>query len=489
MAVIHSNMLKLILLLSAYLLTHTFIRLFFSQTIQVDDAEQIRLAQSLALGYPIPQPPLYSWLSWGLFQLIGSGLHTLTLLKYTLIGFTFWFIWLASAYLYQQPASRWLATFSFLLMPSFGWHMHQGFTHTILLGLAIALTLHAMLRLQHHQRHLDYLYLGSALGIGLMAKYSFVLFLIPLLTAALTIREFRSALLKQNSWLILLAVAVWTTPHLYWLSSHYPEIFNSIDRKLQVTSGNLFQERLTSLWNFLISAIAFVTPWVFIYALYPGKKLLPFSNRGESPTTQLLSRFYLILFIAVLLLSLSFTMPHFKVRWFHPLMMLFPLWWLAKIDGVAPYPKNFLRWISGATIVVTLSILVVRLIQVTIGPELGHYSRLNRPVMETINQIPTPHTNAVLITKDDFLGAHLLSRYPEHAVAIGNHLYSRGKNTPFEQCLLLQDNDDPPPSTSLVRGYDTKPYIHQIGTVQYQLDVAVLSKTACTPFTNRLHHR
>ena len=281
-----------LLLVALYLIAHIIIRLSLSQTIQVDDAEQIRLAQSLALGYPIPQPPLYSWISWGLFQLIGSGLLTLTLLKYTLIGLTFWLIWLASAYLYQQAASRWLATFSFLLMPSFGWHMHQGFTHTILLGVAIALTLHAMLRLQHHQRHLDYLYLGSALGIGLMAKYSFVLFLIPLLTSALTIREYRIALMQRNSWLTLFAVIIWTTPHLYWLSSHYPEIFNSIDRKLQVTSGNLFQERLTSLLNFLVSAIAFVTPWALIYILYPSKKLLPFSDEEERPATQLISRIY-----------------------------------------------------------------------------------------------------------------------------------------------------------------------------------------------------
>ena len=181
-------------------------------------------------------------------------------------------------------------------------------------------------------------------------------------------------------------------------------------------------------------------------------------------------------------------MPHFKVRWFHPLMMLFPLWWLAKIDKKGFYPKNFLRWVSGVTIVVTLSILVIRLIQVTIGPELGHYSRLNRPIMETINQIPTPNTDTLLITRDGFLGAHLLSRYPEHAITIGTRLYNRGKSTAFKQCLLLQDNDDPRSSTSLVRRYDTKPYTHQTGAVQYQLDIAALSETECSLLINTLHH-
>ncbi|HIC40125.1 MAG TPA: glycosyltransferase, partial [Piscirickettsiaceae bacterium] len=60
---------KIGILLTAYLVVHVFIRLFFSQTLQVDDAEQIRLSQELLLGYPIPQPPLYSWVSWGMFQI------------------------------------------------------------------------------------------------------------------------------------------------------------------------------------------------------------------------------------------------------------------------------------------------------------------------------------------------------------------------------------------------------------------------------------
>ena len=76
-------------LVGGYLLLHLLIRLLFSGTLQLDDAEQIRLSQTLALGYPIPQPPLYSWFSWGLFQLLGSGLLALTLLKYLLIGLTF----------------------------------------------------------------------------------------------------------------------------------------------------------------------------------------------------------------------------------------------------------------------------------------------------------------------------------------------------------------------------------------------------------------
>jgi 4-amino-4-deoxy-L-arabinose transferase-like glycosyltransferase len=106
-----------------YLVTHFLIRLLFSTTLQVDDAEQIRHAQQFLLGHPIPQPPLYSWLSWGFFKIFGTGLFALTLLKYTLITLTFWLTWLVSGQLFQHLQTRYIATFSYLLMPSFAWHM------------------------------------------------------------------------------------------------------------------------------------------------------------------------------------------------------------------------------------------------------------------------------------------------------------------------------------------------------------------------------
>lgn len=462
-----------------YLLTHFLIRLLFSSTLQLDDAEQIRLSQSLALGYPIPQPPLYSWLSWGLFQLMGSGLLALTLLKYLLISLTFWLVWLCSGYLFKHSQSRGLATLSLLLMPSFAWHMHQGFTHTILLGVAIVMTLHALLRLLQHRSPSDYLYLGVALGTGLMAKYSFLLLMIPLLLSAITIREYRQALLQPLSWITIATLALFTTPHLMWLSQHYPEIASSIDQKLQVSHENLFWSRLSSLFKFITSALAFVTPWILIYGLLSGRKLLASRTEPQSHSTQLLTRFYWIALISVLLLSLFLAMPHFKVRWFHPLMMLFPLWWLARIESDQPPSARLIHWVTLSTIALSLLIISVRLTQLTVGPDLGHYSRLNRPIIETLKQLPPPLASTLLKTSDDFLGAHLLALYPNHSIMIRSTLYQRRTVTPGNTCLLYWDNDEPFSSPDLTHATMQKSLNATIGKVQYTLHVAQFTHTEC----------
>ena len=205
--------------ISLYLVIHFLIRIFFSDTLQVDDAEQIRHAQELFLGYPIPQPPLYSWLSWGMFKTFSTGLFALTLLKYILITLTFWLTWLVSGQLFQHLQTRYIATFSYLLMPSFAWHMHQGFTHTIMLSFGIILSLHALLCLKNNPNVKNYIYLGLAFGIGLMGKYSFLLFMVAILVSALSINSYRKIIFDSKILLAIGAFVLMIGPHAYWLSS------------------------------------------------------------------------------------------------------------------------------------------------------------------------------------------------------------------------------------------------------------------------------
>ena len=277
--------------LFTYIFIHFIVRIFLSQTLQVDDAEQIDYAQNVLLGYPIPQPPMYSWLSWIMFQIFGTGLLALTLLKYTIISLTFWFTWLVSGQLFQHIQTRYIATFSYLLMPSFAWHMHQGFTHTILLGFGIILSLHALLSIKNNPSAKNYIYLGLSLGIGLMAKYSFLLFMIPVLGSALSITSFRKPLIDQK---ILLSIGVFILvigPHAYWLTQHYQEIFLSIDQKLKVTSDNLLIDRIKSVGQFTGAAIAFVVPFSLIFIINSWRKIFNIDKQAsKDDASKLLNR-------------------------------------------------------------------------------------------------------------------------------------------------------------------------------------------------------
>jgi hypothetical protein len=246
-----------------------------------------------------------------------------------------------------------------------------------------------------------------------MAKYSFLLFMIPLLISAISIASFRKIIINQK---ILLSIGIFILiigPHAYWITQHYQEVFLSIDQKLKVTSDNLLVDRIKSVWQFSGAAIAFVVPFSLIFIINSWRRIFNIDKQAsKDDSSLLLNRFYLIIIASVILLAIFVSMPHFKVRWFHPLMMIFPLWMLTRVERKTLLSKSIMRWFTGITVIFTVLILSIRIAQVTIGPELGKYGRLNRPIIETFDKLPVSIIeNSIIKTEDGFIGSHLLSHY------------------------------------------------------------------------------
>jgi len=383
--------------------------------------------------------------------------------------------------LFQHIQTRYIATFSYLLMPSFAWHMHQGFTHTILLGFGIILSLHALLSIKNNPSAKNYIYLGLSLGIGLMAKYSFLLFMIPVLGSALSITSFRKPLIDQK---ILLSIGVFILvigPHAYWLTQHYQEIFLSIDQKLKVTSDNLLIDRIKSVGQFTGAAIAFVVPFSLIFIINSWRKIFNIDKQvSKDDASKLLNRFFLIILGSVALLAIFVSMPHFKVRWFHPLMMIFPLWMLARIERKTPLPKSIMRWFAVSTIIFTILILSIRIVQVTIGPELGKYGRLNRPIIETFDKLPASTIeDSIIKTEDGFIGSHLLSHYQKHNIIIESRNFRKKHYKESTQCLWLWDDDTPYTVPKINKTIKQGELVTYVAEFKYTLFYALSSKSEC----------
>jgi hypothetical protein len=270
-------------------------------------------------------------------------------------------------------------------------------------------------------------------------------------------------------------------PHTYWLIQHYQEIFSSIDQKLKVTSDNLLLDRIKSAGQFTGAAITFVIPFSLIFFINSWKKLFNTDNRApNSDNALLLNRFYLIVIICVLLLAIFVSMPHFKVRWFHPLMMIFPLWMLIRIERKELLSKSIMRWFAGITIIFTILIFSIRITQVTIGPELGNYGRLNRPVVETLNKLPNHLIkNSAIKTQDEFLGAHLLSIYQNNNIIINGVFYQNSVTLDNDKCLLLWDDDENFSKPSATKNLESGELVTMTENKKYTLFYVVSPKQEC----------
>ena len=79
---------RLPLALACYFVLHVLVRSFVSGSLDYDESEQAFLSQFMALGYN-SQPPLYTWLQRGTFELFGYSVMSLALLKNLFIWLTY----------------------------------------------------------------------------------------------------------------------------------------------------------------------------------------------------------------------------------------------------------------------------------------------------------------------------------------------------------------------------------------------------------------
>ena len=222
--------------LLALALAHVLVRVAVSPALKWDEAEQMLWSQQLALGYGA-QPPLYTWLQWGVNQLVGPSVLALSLLKHALLALTYALMWLAARELLDERGAWW-ASASMMLLPTLGWYSVRDHTHTILVTAMACGAWWLLLRIVRQPRPLDFAALGLVCGLGMLAKYSFALVAGAMLLAALSVPRARRALLSRGWWWAPLVGLLVVGPHLVWLLSHLHEATASTLGKMEIQAAS-----------------------------------------------------------------------------------------------------------------------------------------------------------------------------------------------------------------------------------------------------------
>ncbi len=437
-----------LLFLLAYLALHMGMRLLLSDTLQLDDAEQLIQSQQLRLNYGNFQPPFYTWLLWGIWQFTAPSVLVLYLIRYTIIGLAFWLWHRVSLLLFDDPRWQVAAATSWLLIAQLGWKLHQGSTHTTLLTLALVMSLHAIVLILRQGRTRDYLYLGLAVGLGMMAKYSYAGFVVPMLLAGLAAPATRERLLRWPMLWSLLAATLVMLPALISLFAPDSPVGARLQGQTSYRLGGILAGDFSLLWQWLRGTAGFLAPLWLIYlmifrvarqgaatssqpAVAAAMPLSPHTGKGpegeqDVSTTDappplpplagggweggrsarlLLDRFHLVVLVLVVVVSVFVGVEHLKTRWLHPFLMLVPFWWLlhARTRRRA-WPV--LQWTTVALLVL---VVVARLWQMSATPYVGKKpSRVTWPVMAALRQLPPAVLQAPTLAADGtFLAAHL----------------------------------------------------------------------------------
>ena len=244
----------------------------------LQDALTAELLQGhLAGGYQLRNPPLYEWLLWAVQQLLGPGPLSYLVLRYSLIaaiGILFYVALRRTVECERLAASF---SLSLVLFFWFGWESHHSVSHTLaLLAASLALWI-ASLAYAERRTASRALGLGLVIGIGLMAKWSFLLVLVSLGVAFAFVPDTRRIYTDPRSLLVLFGACLPMLPFLLWLAH--------ADFGL-VTGRTVPQGRSVPLDRALQGALAFIAgiplvflPWILIVLAFARR----FRRRPSPP--------------------------------------------------------------------------------------------------------------------------------------------------------------------------------------------------------------
>ncbi|MFT3778555.1 MAG: glycosyltransferase family 39 protein [Ottowia sp.] len=399
-----------LLLLAA---AHVAVRVAVSPALKWDEAEQMLWSQQLQLGYGA-QPPLYTWLQWGMNRLFGPSVLALSLLKHALLALAYALMWLAGRAL-LGPRGAWWAAASLMLLPPLGWYSIRDQTHTVLVAAMTCGAWWLLLRIVRRPRPADFAWLGLVCGLGLLAKYSFALVAGAMLVAALSVPEARRALLGRGWWWAPVVGALVVAPHATWLLSHLGEATTGTLGKMQIQPERGWSKGLLSLLDVYAGTLglwALVALWAFRSAWWRGPvaPAAPWAQR-------VFMRYLLLVALALLGMVLLAGVTDFKGRWVVPLLCVVPLAAFAARPELQSHPRG--GRFTGAVVALALVMLVAAGVRPWFSGLRGQVDELNHPAAALGEALRAAGYDGQgrIVAADHMMAGTLRTRFPRATVA------------------------------------------------------------------------
>ncbi|MCD6679567.1 MAG: glycosyltransferase family 39 protein [Burkholderiaceae bacterium] len=391
------------------------LRVLVSDSLELDEAEQTLDARTLALGYGT-QPPLYTWLQHAFFRVFGVSVFSLALAKNAML-FAAWTFTLLAARRVMPARAAWLGTLSMLWLVSLSWDAQRDLTHTVLATTTAAALVHAFVLVAQRPGVGEYVWLGIALGLSVLAKYNNVAFAALLAGTALVVPQLRRRVFRVRlAWTIVVAALV-VAPHALWLFGHWQLASEGTMSKMgaDLAHASALAGWLAGLGSALLAFVGFVTPWWIVVLVFFGRRA--WSAPGD-PDAQRIARVYLLLFGALLVfLVVAGGVTHFKPRWFVPGLFVLPAMFFAVRPMLAEGPR------AGAYRRATLAFgALIFVLLAAKAPVEGRFAKpgdLNEPTGALAAALRADgFTRGVIVSDERRLAARLRVQFPDSRIVL-----------------------------------------------------------------------
>lgn len=317
-----------LLAIVAWLFLQGTLRILTAASLGIDEAQLMVTTQTLAWGYGA-QPPLYTWLQYGVFALFGPSIPTLVYTKEAMLAGTFLLFFLASRLVLAEERRALVATLLLFTIPQIVWESQRALSHSVLVVLLGAVALYLFLRVLRDGRPADYVLLGLSIGLGLLSKYNFAILAIALVGAALLSETGRRRLVSRWFALSLLIAALVSAPHFYWGLTHLDQMLSSSD-KFAIGAGASVLDRFALPLlgaGIAIASFSAITVLVAVLVAFAPPRREPdlTGAAGWSAGSDFVIRLLLVAIAVVVVTPLFSGATVVMDRWLMPVLFFLPL--------------------------------------------------------------------------------------------------------------------------------------------------------------------
>lgn len=217
---------------TAHLVVWTFLRSLTQPNAPLDVVEMAYLGHEWQLGYP-KHPPLAAWLTESVLALSGNSLWAVYLAAQLAMIVCFWAAWRLGREI-LSPGAALLATALLECCIYYNFTTSE-LNNNIALYPFWALAVLFFFRALATGAAKPWGATGACVGLGLLAKYSMGMLVLPMLAFMLLNRTARRHWSSPGPYLALVTALVLFAPHLYWATQHhFPGIQSALDRTRSV---------------------------------------------------------------------------------------------------------------------------------------------------------------------------------------------------------------------------------------------------------------
>lgn len=411
-----------LLALAAYFILQIIVRITLTDSLAMDEAEQAFAFQHLRLGYGT-QPPLYTWLQWIAFSVFGFNVFALAVVKNIIL-----FAIYACMFYLARPlvgcGAAIAASASLLLFPEIAWESQRDLTHTVLLTALSCATLWCYFALLRRPIAKRYALFGLLIGLGLLSKYNYVIFIGGLAGASLLLREHRQIIWNRKVWIAAIIATLCFLPHGLWLLHHADIASAGTLQKMRegAQAANGLHNTFRGIASMFLGLFGFVLPLCLVYALACRPYFKNFRKQAldtQSGAARFFIYLYLVFFALMTLMLLSGQLSNIKGRWMQPLLFPLPLVFFLLLPGLAQpvFLQRILRTIAALAILILLAIPL----RVQLGPAIGKYSRSHYPYHQLANEIARQFPQVgTLVASEKLEAGNLYFHRPQlHTILLG----------------------------------------------------------------------